>query len=139
AAALSWSISVLHIRGHAWSLSPLQVTPWQLLLAAAVVTPIALLFDGDVRPRWSPTLLGVLAYNGPIATAFAFWAATSISRPRPAVTSSLSFLAVPAMGIAVSAAALGEVPDASLLGGFALILGGVGLVSLSDLRAAAPG
>jgi drug/metabolite transporter (DMT)-like permease len=136
AAALLWSVSVLQIRGHAWHLSPLQVTPWQLLLAALLVTPVALFFEGDARPRWSPTLLGVLAYNGPIATAFAFWAATSISRALPAVTSSLSFLAVPAMGILVSAASLHEVPDASLLGGFALILGGVGLVSLADLRAA---
>ena len=132
AAALSWSVSVLQIRGHEWHLSPLQVTPWQLLLAALVVTPVALFFEGDARPRWSPTLFAVLAYNGPIATAFAFWAATSISRSLPAVTSSLSFLAVPAMGILVSAVSLGEVPDASLLGGFALILGGVGLVSFES-------
>ena len=132
AAALSWAVSVLQIRGHEWHLSPLQVTPWQLLLAALVVTPIALLFEGDARPRWSPTLFGVLAYNGPIATAFAFWAATTISRSLPAVTSSLSFLAVPAMGILVSAGALGEMPDASLLGGFALILSGVGLVSVAE-------
>src|SRR5262249_57042595 len=129
AAALSWSVSVLQIRGHRWHLSPLQVTPWQLLLAALVVTPLALLFEGDVKPRWSPTLLAVLAYNGPVATAFAFWAATSISRSLPAVTSSLSFLAVPAMGILVSAATLGEIPDATLLAGFALILAGVGVVS----------
>lgn len=133
AAALSWSVSVLQIRGHEWHLSPLQVTPWQLLLAALVVTPVALFFEGDARPRWSPTLFAVLAYNGPIATAFAFWAATSISRSLPAVTSSLSFLAVPAMGILVSAVSLGEVPDASLLGGFALILLGVGLVSFEGV------
>lgn len=137
AAALSWGVSVLHIRSHRWHLTPLQLTPWQFLLAALLLTPIALLFEGDARPRWSPTLFAVLAYNGPIATAFGFWASTSISRALPAVTSSLSFLAVPAMGILVSAAALGEVPDATLLGGFALILGGVGLVSLADLRAAA--
>jgi drug/metabolite transporter (DMT)-like permease len=135
-AALSWSLAVLNIRGHRWHLSPLQVTPWQLLLAAVLVTPMALFFEGDARPRWSPTLFGVLAYNGPIATAFAFWAATSISRALPAVTSSLSFLAVPAMGILLSAATLGEVPDATLLGGFALILAGVGVVSLADVRAA---
>ncbi|HTO08850.1 MAG TPA: DMT family transporter [Myxococcota bacterium] len=135
AAALSWSIAVLQIRAHRWHLSPLQVTPWQLLLAALVVTPVAFLVDGGARPRSSPALWAVLAYNGPLATAFAFWAATSISRSLPAVTSSLSFLAVPAMGIAVSAAALGEVPDATLLGGFALILAGVGLVSFADLRA----
>jgi drug/metabolite transporter (DMT)-like permease len=133
AAALSWGVSVLHIRGHRWQLSPLQLTPWQFLLAALLLTPIAGFFESEARPRWSPTLLGVLAYNGPIATAFGFWASTSISRALPAVTSSLSFLAVPAMGILVSAATLGEVPDATLLGGFVLILAGVGVVSLGDL------
>jgi len=135
-AAMIWSISVLHIRAHSWHLSPLQLTPWQLLLAAVLVTPLALIFEGDAEPDWSPQLIYALIYNGPVATAFAFWASTSISRALPAVTSSLSFLAVPAMGILLSLLSLGEVPDLSLLGGFGLILGGVVLVNLADWRAA---
>ncbi|MGH6959680.1 MAG: DMT family transporter [Dongiaceae bacterium] len=134
-AAMIWSIAVLHIRGHKWHLSPLQVTPWQLLLAAALVTPVAAVFEGDAKPDWSPQLIYALVYNGPIATAFAFSASTSISRALPAVTSSLSFLAVPAMGILLSLLSLGEVPDLSLLGGFGLILAGVVLVNLADWRA----
>ncbi|MGH6929355.1 MAG: hypothetical protein ACREEV_13640 [Dongiaceae bacterium] len=54
------------------------------------------------------------------------------------MTSSLSFLAVPAMGILLSALSLGEIPDLTLLGGFGLILGGVVLVNLADWRAARP-
>src|SRR5262245_48437350 len=134
-AAMMWGIAVLHIRGHKWHLSPLQMTPWQLLLAAALVTPVALIFEGDADPDWSPQLIYALVYNGPIATAFAFWAATSISRALPAVTSSLSFLAVPAIGILLSLLSLGEVPDLTLLGGFGLILAGVLLVNLADWRA----
>jgi drug/metabolite transporter (DMT)-like permease len=137
-AAMIWGISVLHIRGHRWHLSPLQLTPWQLLLAAVLVTPMALLFEGDAEPDWSLTLIYVLIYNGPVATAFAFWAATSISRALPAVTSSLSFLAVPAMGILLAGLSLHEVPDLTLLGGFGLILAGVLLVNLADWRAARP-
>jgi drug/metabolite transporter (DMT)-like permease len=135
-AAMSWGIAVLHIRGHTWHLSPLQLTPWQLGLAAVLVTPVALIVDGDKNPDWSPQLIYALVYNGPIATAFAFWASTSISRALPAVTSSLSFLAVPAMGILLSLLSLGEVPDLSLLAGFGLILGGVVLVNLADWRSA---
>jgi drug/metabolite transporter (DMT)-like permease len=135
-AAMIWGIAVLHIRGHKWHLSPLQMTPWQLLLAAMLVTPVALTFEGDASPDWSPQLIYALVYNGPIATAFAFWVSTSISRALPAVTSSLSFLAVPAMGILLSLLSLGEVPDLTLLGGFGLILGGVVLVNLADWRAA---
>ena len=131
----SSDLAVLHIRGHSWNLSPLQMTPWALLLAGVLVTPLALIFEGDAKPDWSPELIYALAYNGPIATAFAFWAATSISRALPVVTSSLSFLAVPAMGILLSLLSLGEVPDLSLLGGFGLILGGVLLVNLADWRA----
>ncbi|HTO53045.1 MAG TPA: DMT family transporter [Myxococcota bacterium] len=133
-AALLWAIALLHIRGHSWggSLSPLQVTPWQLLFAALLVTPLAFLFEGQATPVWSWPLAALLAYNGPVATAFAFVAATSISRALPAVTSSLSFLGVPAMGILLSALSLGELPDASLLGGFGLILAGVLLVNLAD-------
>jgi drug/metabolite transporter (DMT)-like permease len=138
AAAMIWGISVLHIRGHRWHLSPLQLTPWQLLLAAVLVTPVAMIVEGDAEPDWSLPLIGVLIYNGPIATAFAFWAATSISRALPAVTSSLSFLAVPAMGILLSALSLGDVPDLTLLGGFGLILAGVLLVNLADWRTARP-
>jgi drug/metabolite transporter (DMT)-like permease len=135
-AAMIWSIAVVHIRGHKWHLSPLQLTPWQLLFAAVLVTPVAAIFEGGAKPDWSPQLIYALVYNGPIATAFAFWAATSISRALPAVTSSLSFLAVPAMGILLSLLSLGEVPDLSLLAGFGLILGGVVLVNLADWRAA---
>src|SRR5215470_14952553 len=134
-AAMIWGIAVLHIRGHRWHLSPLQLTPWQLGLAALLVTPVALIVDGDKNPDWSPQLIYALVYNGPIATAFAFWAATSISRALPAVTSSLSFLGVPAMGILLSLLSLGEVPDLTLLGGFGLILAGVLLVNLADWRA----
>jgi len=134
-AAMMWGIAVLHIRGHKWHLSPLQLTPWQLGLAALLVTPVALIVDGDKNPDWSPQLIYALVYNGPIATAFAFWAATSISRALPAVTSSLSFLGVPAMGILLSLLSLGEVPDLTLLGGFGLILAGVLLVNLADWRA----
>ena len=53
------------------------------------------------------------------------------------MTSSLSFLAVPMMGVLLSTLSLGETLDATLLGGFGLILAGVVLVNLADRRARA--
>jgi len=135
-AAMIWSVGILHVRSHRWHLSPLQMTPWQLLLATLLLTPLALVFEGDSAPDWSLPLIFALIYNGPVTTAFGFWAATSITRSLPAVTSSLSFLAVPAMGILLAGLTLGETPDATLLGGFGLILGGVVLVNLADRGAA---
>ena len=135
AGAMTWSIALLHIRLHRWQLSPLQLTPWQLLLAFVLLLPLALAIDGPGGIDWNGSLLAVILYNGPLATAFCFWASTSISRALPAITSSLSFLAVPAMGLALSTLALGEPLGLSLLGGFGLILAGVVLVNLADLRA----
>src|SRR3546814_12856468 len=40
AAALAWSVAILHIRAHTWDSSPLQLAPWQMLLA---VPPLAIL------------------------------------------------------------------------------------------------
>ena len=133
-AAMIWGFGILHIRGHRWHLSPLQLTPWQLLLAGILVLPIALVHDGFTGFDWGTPLIAALVYNGPIATAFCFWAATSITRALPATTSSLSFLAVPMMGVLLSTLSLGERLDATLLGGFGLILAGVVLVNLADRR-----
>jgi drug/metabolite transporter (DMT)-like permease len=131
-ASMLWSVAILHIRGHRWHLSPLQLTPWQLLLAGLVLLPFALVVEGDADIDWSPTLLAVLLYNGPIATGFCFWAATAMTRALPAVTSSLSFLGVPVMGVVLSTLSLGEPLDLSLVLGFGLILCGVVLVNLAD-------
>jgi len=133
--AMIWGGAILHIRTHRWHLSPLQLTAWQLLLAFVLLLPLALTIDGPAAIEWNGTLLAVILYNGPLATAFAFWASTSISRALPAITSSLSFLAVPVMGLTLSTLALGESLGPTLLGGFGLILGGVVLVNLADRRA----
>jgi drug/metabolite transporter (DMT)-like permease len=76
----------------------------------------------------------LLFYNGPICIGFCGWAALVVTRSLPAVTSSLSFLAVPAFGIAAAEMALGEPVDPTLLGGFALIIAGMILVGLGDRR-----
>jgi drug/metabolite transporter (DMT)-like permease len=74
----------------------------------------------------------VLAYNGPIATSFSYWAGTSITRSLPAITTSLSFLAVPVVGVLSSELMLGEIPNWWLLVGFGFILLGVAIVNVAD-------
>jgi drug/metabolite transporter (DMT)-like permease len=108
------------------------LTPWQPLLGLGLLLPLTLVFEGRLGAEWNPTSIGVIVYNGPIATAFCYWAATTISRALPAITTSLSFLGVPAVGILCSLLFLGERPDAALLGGFGLIFVGVTLVNLAD-------
>jgi drug/metabolite transporter (DMT)-like permease len=53
-----------------------------------------------------------------------------VTRRLPALSASLAFLAVPIVGLASASLALGEPLHAALVGGFVLILGGLGLVEL---------
>jgi drug/metabolite transporter (DMT)-like permease len=132
--AASWAVAIVHVRGHRWRTGPLELAPYQMLLAIALMTPLAFALEGPPRLAWSPELFTVLAYNGPLATAFCFSATLMATRSLPAITTSLSFLAVPVLGASMSTLVLGEVLGLDLVLGFALILGGVGLVTLSDVR-----
>jgi len=132
--AACWAVAIVHVRGHRWRTGPLELAPFQMLIAIAVMTPFALALEGPPRFAWGPELFAILGYNGPLATAFCFSATLAATRSLPAITTSLSFLAVPVLGAVMSTLALGEVLGLDLIIGFALILGGVGLVTLSDVR-----
>lgn len=137
-AALSWSVAILHVRSHKWDSSPLQLAPWQMVLAVPPLALISWATEDWSQIRWTGDLALVLAYNGPLATAFCFWAVVSVTRALPAITTSLSLLAVPVTGVAASALFLGEPLTSTLVAGLVLILGGTGLVNLGDIRGNRP-
>jgi drug/metabolite transporter (DMT)-like permease len=133
-AAASWAIAILHSRSHRWHLTPLQLAPLQMLLVIPVIGGIAWLQNGPLTVTWSPRFVLILLFNGPLATAFTFWAILSVQRALPASTTALSFLAVPVWGLVASTWWLGEDLPISLLIGGILILGSVALVWLADRR-----
>jgi drug/metabolite transporter (DMT)-like permease len=135
-AALGWAGAILHVRGHAWVSSPLQLAPWQMLVALPILFVLALLFEGDVGIAWSPDLIAILLYNGTVATAFCFWAAVTVQRSLPAISTSLGLLGVPTAGVIFSTLALGETLSATRVGGLALIVAGMALVNLADVARA---
>ncbi|NIA71831.1 DMT family transporter [Pelagibius litoralis] len=135
-AALAWSIGILHVRAHKWDSSPLELAPWQMLVAVPTLVALSWFREDWSAIVWSPEAIGVLIYNGPIATAFCFWASVAVTRALPAITSSLSFLAVPVAGVLFSALLLGETLTATLVSGLALIIGGMALVNLREARPA---
>jgi drug/metabolite transporter (DMT)-like permease len=137
-AAAGWAIAILHVRGSTWTLSLLQLLPWQLLISTPILVLIAWRFEGPPAFELSPTVLAILAYNGPVASGFCYWAVLAVTRSLPATTTSLSLLAIPAAGLIASTLALGESIGATLAGGCALILGGVALVNLGDRKSARP-
>jgi probable blue pigment (indigoidine) exporter len=99
-----------------------------MLVAAWLLLPLAIVFEGAPRP------IGIsgaasLAYVGPIATAFAYWAVVEAGRHFQASTMSMALLATPSLGILISALTLGEAVGVSLIAGVVLIAAGIRCVT----------
>lgn len=131
AGGFAWALAIFHARRHRWRLTPLQVLPWQMAIATACLSVLALVFepkghlDLDRQVLWWGLLyIGVLA--GPTAT----WASVSVARALPPITGALGMLGVPLLGIATSVALLGEPVTLSLALGTALIVVGIAIVLL---------
>ena len=133
-AAFSWAGAILHTRRHRWRATPLQLAPWQMSVAAPIMIALAVTFEGDAVVAWSPLLGLNLLYNGVVATAFCFWAVVTVQRTLPAISTSLGLLGVPTAGMLISALVLGETLTLTRIAGLILILAGMGLVNLADLR-----
>lgn len=133
-AALLWAILIVQVRGHRMVGSPLSLAPWQFAVGTAVLAPLAWWLERERAWEWSAELALVLLYNGPLATAFCFWAMITITRSLPAITTSLASLGVPAFGLFVAAISLGEAVTVTNLTGLLLIVCGVGGVILAERR-----
>ena len=132
--AVMWAIAILHTRRHTWHLSPLQLAPIQMALLIVPMSFLAWIIDGPFHAEWTWQLIWMLVYNGPLATAFAFWASVSLQRALPSSTISLSYLAVPAWGLIASTWWLGEALPPSLILGGVLIFLGVAAIAVGDAR-----
>jgi drug/metabolite transporter (DMT)-like permease len=78
----------------------------------------------------------VALYSGPLITAFPFWAFVTVARTLPAITTSLTLLLVPAIGLVSTAILIGEPIDVSSVAGLLLIISAIATVNLADLREA---
>jgi drug/metabolite transporter (DMT)-like permease len=134
--ALLWAASILHIRAHRWQSTPFDLVPWEMLLATAIVIPLAFASDGPPRPAWTGRLVALLLYAGIPGTAVAYWATAMASRALPAVTTSLGLLATPVLSVIIATLWLREPVTLSLVAAIVLILGGVALGTAG--RAPAP-
>lgn len=130
--AMLWAAAILHTRRHIWHLSPLQLAPIQMAVLIVPLAIIAYVVEGPFHADWNWQLAWMVLYNGPLATAFAFWASVSLQRALPSSTISLSYLAVPAWGLIASTLWLGEGLPASLILGGVLIFLGVAAIALGD-------
>ncbi len=126
-AALCWSVSIVYTRAHHWRATPFQLSIWQTLLAAAVLTGLALLLEGQPRLSLSAPAFLALLYNGAIGAALGFWAMAVVNKNLPATVTALGALATPAIGLTLSMLILGERLEPILILSSALILAGIAI------------
>lgn len=133
-AAGLWAISIVYVRTHRFIATPLALAPWQTLFATALLCPLAYLTAG-APPPIDRTAALTLAYAGPVATAFAYWAMVAIGRHFSATTISTALLITPSLGALFSAVILHEAIGATLIGGICLIGAGIMTVILAPRHA----
>jgi drug/metabolite transporter (DMT)-like permease len=127
-AAGAWAISIVFVRSHRFTATTLALAPWQMLVATVLLLPVALVVEG-APPAMGAGGAASLAYVGPVATAFAYWAVVETGRHFKASTMSMALLASPSLGILISALVLGEPVGASLIAGVALTGAGIRLAT----------
>jgi O-acetylserine/cysteine efflux transporter len=123
-AAAAWAVTIIFVRLHRFTTTPLALAPWQMLVAAVLLYTLAHAVEG-APPAIGARAAVSLAYVGPVATAFAYWAVVDAGRHLRASTMSVGLMATPGLGILISALTLGEPVGASLVAG--LTLTGVGI------------
>ena len=130
ASAAAWAVSIVFVREHRFEASPIVLAPWQTLVAAIILLLVAMATEGAPPPIGWRGLLA-LAYVGPVATAFAYWAIVDVGRRLPASTLSVALLATPSLGLLISALTLGERVDAALIVGMVFVGTGIRLAAPS--------
>ena len=131
-ASLCFAIAIILVRRHPGTTPIIQLVPWQMLLGTIILVVSAATIEGVPDLRWSPALTAILAYNGPIASGFCFWAFLTVSRSLPAMDTALGSLGVPVIGVVSSALILGETLTPDAVTGLILILIGVLAVNRND-------
>jgi len=133
AAFLTASVSV-HVRRHVWASSPLALLPWQLMVAALPMLTIALLVEGIPDIDWTSQLVGIVAFQATLASGVALWGQLTALRALSAISTNLTLMAIPVLGLVSSALLVDESLTAGVIGGLVLVLAGVALNIVSDTR-----
>ncbi|RVU14265.1 DMT family transporter [Methylobacterium oryzihabitans] len=136
AASLCWTGNILLIRSRAWTARPFQLLVWQLLLAACVLTGLAVAVEGAPRFAWTGRTGLLLAFSGLVGTALGYWAMSVVNRGLPALATALGLTATPVVGIACAGLALGDPLTPPLVVAATLIVGGIAASSVAGRRTA---
>ena len=134
--AVLWAVTTIHLRHHEWHGTPLDLMPWQLLVALVPLVLAALVLESGRPIHWEPMAVVAVLFSGPVATALAFWLSQSVSRSLTPLAATMGFLAVPVVGLTSSWLMLGEPLTLVDLAGAATTLLGIVAISVSTGPAA---
>lgn len=137
-AAITNASTSVHIRGHRWGITPLDALPWQLAGATVILLTLGLVTEGIPVVDWTPALVGIVAYQGMLASGVALWAQIVVLRNIDPVSANLTMMGVPAVGVISSSLLLGEELTVGLAAGLILVTLGVATNLLSDRAPAGP-
>jgi drug/metabolite transporter (DMT)-like permease len=135
--AVIWAATTIHIRRHGWHGRPIDLEPWQLLVALVPLAVAALILDSGRSASWNPTSIAIVLYSGLLATGLAFLLSQSISRSLSPLAATMGFLAVPVVGLVSSWIILGEPLTLLDAAGAVTTFAGILIVSLASSKESA--
>jgi drug/metabolite transporter (DMT)-like permease len=127
AASLAWSLAILVTRRFPPRRPVIELLPWCFALGTLLLLPLALWREpagGIGTAAWPHA-----AFIGAIAAPIGTWATIEAGRRLSGIMASVGFLAVPALGVAISNLWLGEALGWDVLLGGALIAASVVLAA----------
>lgn len=140
-AGVSWAAGTVYLKWARIAGDPVAIAGWQLIAALVVTLAAVPVFEGELHlwPMEWRTLLA-LGFAGIVGSGLCYFLWFEIVRRLPATTASLGVLCSPVIGIAASAAALGERPTVPDYIGCALILSAAACVLIvpPQRKASAP-
>lgn len=131
-----WAGTTIHIRNHHWHATPMELEPWQLLIALLPMLLAAPFLDAGRSIDIEPISILCIFYSGVVATALGYWLSQSISRALSPLATTMGFLAVPVVGLISSFLLVGEPLSLLDLAGVALTFAGIMAVSTQSSEVA---
>lgn len=108
-AAVSWASGTVLMKRFHWTIPTAALAGWQLLAGAVPVTLGALIMDGAPDPTaYSAKILLAIVYVVLVPMVFCHWAWFTVVRLFPAGIAAIGTLAIPVVGVFLSAALLDE-------------------------------
>ncbi len=105
--AAMWGAGTVVVKYVKWPVPMLVVTGWQMVVAAVPLT-LGVLLEIDVLEPIPPVAVWALLYSALVGIGVGYWIWFRIVELVPAGVAALSSLAVPGVGVASAALALGE-------------------------------